>query len=261
MAIISCSSADHLNTELQPPNVVNLHLNTVLLPPVNVPTVRINTDLLPPANVANVFHESGITFVSPSVRQLEISSSVQSPSITHAFGFVDTSSNHHQQFVRTHTSQPVSQALESSVSALRSPIGIQINSQIPSNRHEPSTHGFHFNIQPNPTDVQTRNIHSENRAVHQMKDRTHHFEYKVPLPLVRTISQPHQFEKTVRHTIYGLPTQDEINSLPVFQNDKFLSPIVRHTNTPTHAKSTPTAETIESIFDTSFQNNHAGHFS
>lgn len=221
LAIISCSSANHLNlnTELLPPaNVVNVHLNTVLLPPANVANVPLNTDLLPPANVANVFHDSGITFVSPSVRQLVISSEVLPQTITHAFGFIDTSGDSSHQFVRTHSSQPVSHTVESSVAALRSPIGIQsnLNGPVP------------LNVRRN-----------EHPATHVMQAR-----------------YMHRPEKPIaKHTVYGVPTQDEISLLPVFQNDKFLSPIVRHTNTPTHSNSAPIAQTIESIFDTSFQHN------
>jgi len=135
----------------------------------------------------------------------------------------------------------------------------------------PSIHGVHFQSPSSSSDeLKVRYIKTGNHAVHQFDSRTHHSEYKVPLMRSiahhQRITSQHQSEKPIaKHTIYGIPTQDEINLLPVFQNDKFLSPIVRHTNTPTHSNSAPTAQTIESIFDTSFQNKPTGrgdsHFS
>lgn len=283
LAIISCINADHLNTDLLPPH-------------------------LPPANVANIFHESGITFVSPTSRNLEISSSVSAPPlpITHAFGFVTHNSNKPQELVRTHSFQPVTHGLHSSISALNSPIGINsnINGKIIFEGHVDADHlsqDVHVNIQSPPTDVvQARYVENENHGVHEINSRTQHFEYKVPL--IRTVPQHNNFEQhehiadhhhhhqsnsIVRHTTYGvpshashnpseipshtspehehipsdepshIPSQDEIDALPVFQNDKFLSPTVRHANTPTTLSNLqPPAQTIENIFDTSFHSNN-----
>lgn len=174
-------------------------------------------------------------------------------------------------------------------------INSNINGKITSHRHADDddrsshiSHDVNINIQSPPTDVvQARFVENENFAVHEVNSRTQHFEYKVPL--IRTVPQHdnvehhehnehisdhhhhddiivtkhvefNQRKPTVEHSTYGvpsfIPSQDEIDSLPVFQNDKFLSP--RHTNTPTttHSNIEPPAQTIENIFDTSFHFNH-----
>lgn len=258
LAIISCINAD---------------INVNLLPPVNE------------VNVANVFHESGITFVTPSVRQLALPSSLQGVPIpiTHSFGYVDISRDRPHELVRTHSSQQIFQSIESPVIAPQAPIQSKINDKTTLHRDEEEdhpTHVFHVNVPSFPTDnVQARYIENENNGVHEINSRTQHFEYKVPLD--RDVPQHDNFEHNehkpdhhqhddmsspnefaprnsiVQHSTYGVPSQDEINSLPVFQNDKFLSPSVRHTNTPTttHSNNDPTTQTIESVFDPSFHSN------
>lgn len=263
IAIIGCINADHLNIDLQPP-------------------------VLPPANVANIFHESGITFVSPTSRNLEISSSVLAPPlpITHAFGYVSHNSNQPRELVRTHSSQQVPHGFHPSG------INTNINGQITFHRHadlhddDQSSHDVHVNILSPPADVvQARFVENENHGVHEINSRTQHFEYKVPL--IRTVPEHHyehhehisdhhhqadttatqhvefnQRHPTFKHSTYGvpaptfIPSQDEIDALPVFQNDKFLSPVVRHTNTPTTLSNIqPPAQTIENDFDPTFHSN------
>lgn len=225
----------------------------------------LNTELLPPAHVANVFHESGITFVSPSTRQLEPSTTLLAPPLplTHAFGFVSHNSNHPQELVRTHSFQPVSHV---HVSAVQSSDHTRSNDHSPVQIHgrvndEYSTNDIHVNVQTVPRDlVHAQYTEKENHAVFEVHSDTQHFEYKLPLPRTVTIAHDssqhekhhldhHQHEHTTHneftprisnaeHSTYGIPSDEEINSLPVFQNDKFLSPIVRHTNTPTSAKIT-----------------------
>ncbi|XP_037033935.1 anti-sigma-I factor RsgI2-like isoform X1 [Bradysia coprophila] len=207
LAIISCINADHLNRNLLPPD-------------------------LPPANVANIYHESGITFVSPTTH-LEIASSLLSPRlpVTHAFGFVSRKPNGPQELVRTHSSQLITHGLHSPVSALSSTNGIQsnFNGQITSHRNEVRNDGHspqisldaHVTVQSPPSDVvHARFVENEHHAVHEINSRTQHFEYKVPFP--RTVPQhrhnehhEHNFDyrnefdrqkPIVKHSAYGVPS-------------------------------------------------------
>lgn len=261
--------------------------------------------------------------MSPSSRNLDISLSASAPPlpITHAFGFVSQNPNRPQELVRTHSSQPISHGLHSSISAFDSTNGINsnVNGQITSHRHADDDHSSHIphnidvNIQSPPADlVQARFVENENHGVHEINSRTQHFEYKVPL--IRTLPHEHehiqhqhipkihhndgnvvtkhvefnQRNAVFKHSTYGvpsqnpseipqqsdipsdipsfvpsqdeptfIPSQDEIDALPVFQNDKFLSPVARHTNTITTISNIgPPAQTIENIFDTSFHSNN-----
>ncbi|KAJ6649244.1 hypothetical protein Bhyg_04478 [Pseudolycoriella hygida] len=247
LAIISCINADQLNIEI-----------------------------LPPAHVANVFHESGITFVSPTSRNLEISSPALAPPLplTHAFGFVSQNPNRPQELVRTHSFQPVTHGLHSSVTVLHSPNGINtnINGQITSHRNDNGDdvsasidNNVYVDIQPPRADVvQARFVENDFHGVHEINSKTQHFEYKVPL--VRNL--PHTIEHhenvpdhhhdihfteqvefkqhspMAKHSIYGVPSQDKIDSFPGFQDDQVLSPVILH-NTPTiHSSNKPLVQTI-----------------